>query len=705
MKKILSLLVVFTMICGLLCGCHGDGVGDETTINSGTTVPTEENDQQAGESLDDMNAYDGFFDEDKADITVSCVSGTEGCYTLENNVLTFTAVSEDSVYSVSGELKGNIIIDIGDDYEFELELHGLSLVCDSANPITILSGDEVSITAKNGFRNYIYDTREAVDSTQEGIYSAAIHSKVDLVIGGKGSLTVISENNNGIHTKDDLKVKNLELLVSCVDNALKGNDSVKISGGNIRLIATQGDGIKTSNSDISSKGKQRGTVTISGGEVNIYAACDGIDAAYDVVIEDETTVLNIYTDKYSAYSEEVTATDEDLYFIRFTGNSYYYSVKYSNSDDDFLWVNATYHSKVSGGRVTYYYYAFEKVSGYDKMDFYIYDNAESMGQEDTKLLNSGAMSVNTQYDTFALTSNRGSLYYEWTNYTTQISGGMGGFGGMGGMNDGNSEKGDHSTKGMKAGNAVTIENGTIFIKSYDDCIHADQGTALENGETSLGNVTINGGAITAYSNDDAVHADNIVTVTGGRICVTHSYEGLEGQRVNISGGDVSIVASDDGINGTATSGIGIEISGGTVYICCSGDGLDSNSRSSYEGIVFSGGDVVVISDSTMNSAIDTEAGYTYSGGSVVAIMPSRGMTGEATHCNNFNSVATKTKVNLNADDYLTITVNGSTVVTVKMPLSLSATVIYLGNNGAQIVSGSSSSVTLNSDGVCWGEMM
>ncbi len=705
MKKIISLFVLCAMVIGMLCGCHGGGFGDETLGNNGTTEATGENDQQAGESLDDMNAYDGYFEEEKADITVKCISGTEDCYTLEDNVLTFTEVSEDSVYSVSGELKGNIVIDIGDDHEFELELHGLSLVCDSTNPVTILSGDQVSVTAKNGFENYIYDTREAVDSTQEGVYSAAIHSKVDLVIGGKGSLTVISENNNGIHTKDDLKVKNLDLLVSCVDNALKGNDSVKISGGSMTLIATQGDGIKTSNSDISSKGKQRGSVTISGGEINIYAACDGIDAAYDVNIEDESAVLNIYTDKYSAYSEEVTATDENLYFIRYTGNSYHYSVKYYNSEEDFLWVNATYHSKVSAGRTTYYYYAVEKVSGYEKMDVYIYNKAEDMGQEDTKLLNSGLLTINTQYDTFALTSNRGNLYYEWTNYTTQISGGMGGFGGMGGMNEGNSEKGDHSTKGMKAGNAVNIENGTIYIKSYDDCIHADQGTELENGETSLGNVTISGGTITAYSNDDAVHADNTVTVSGGKICVTHSYEGLEGQRVNISGGHVSITASDDGINGTATSGVGIEISGGRVYICCSGDGLDSNSRSSYEGIVFSGGEVVVISDSTMNSAIDTEAGYTYSGGSVVAVMPARGMSNEATHCDNFNNVATKTKLNLSADDYLTVTLGGDTIVTVKMPLSLSAMVIYLGNNGAKIVSESSSAADIDSNGVCWSENM
>lgn len=700
MKRIICFIVLSSM---MLACCYGCAKRPENVpTGSAGTIGSGDESTSYGDSLDDMNAYDGFFEDEKADVTVTCVSGTEGCYTLDDNVLTFTSVSEDSVYSISGQLKGNIVIDIGDDYKFELEMQGLSLVCDTTNPITVLSGDKVSLTSKNGFKNYIYDTRDVLDSDEESVHAAAVYSKVDLEICGKGELTLISENNKGIHTKDDLKVKNLTLLVCCKDNALKGNDSVKITGGLLTLIATQGDGIKTSNSGISSKGKQKGTVTISGGEISIYAACDGIDAAYDVVIDNDSTVLHIYTDRYSSYSEEVTAVDGDNYYIRFTSKSYYYSVKYYNSDDDYLWVNANYHSTVSGGRANYYYYSFEKKTEYDKLQFFIYSSADQQGQEEEYLVMSDYLERNDDYDTFALSQQGKSLRYEWTNYSTSLSGGIGGFGGMGGMNDGNTDKGDHSTKGVKAGNAVVIDGGTLFIKSYDDCVHADQGTTLENGETSVGDVTINGGIITVYSNDDGIHADNTVTVTGGNVCVTNSYEGLEGQRVRISGGDISVIASDDGINGTATSGNAIEISDGTVYICCSGDGLDSNSRTAYEGIIFSGGKVVVLSDSFNNSAIDTEAGYTYTGGTVLAMMPSRGMSSEATHCNNFSSIATKKSLNLNSGDFVTVSVDGKTVVTVQMPWNLSAVVIYLGSRSANISTGGSNT-GLDANGVFWNE--
>ena len=36
------------------------------------------------------------------------------------------------------------------------------------------------------------------------------------------------------------------------------------------------------------------------------------------------------------------------------------------------------------------------------------------------------------------------------------------------MGDGNSDKGEHSTKGIKAANEIVINAGTINIKAYDD---------------------------------------------------------------------------------------------------------------------------------------------------------------------------------------------------------------------------------------------
>lgn len=317
MKKLLSLLLVLCFLAvGVLtsCGSVQDGTTGGTTGTDGTqqtnsTNPTNPtNPSQSGESQTATTV-----DTEKTDIPnnlpdeantlkISCSDGTNNCWSIDGQTLTFSGLTADTVCSISGSFNGQIVINGGDDYKFELEMCGLTLYSGEQNPITILSGDKVTLSAKKETKNYIYDTREAVSDDDETAYSAAVYAKCDLELAGKGELTVISSNNNGIHTKDDLKVKNLTLSVRCEDNALKGNDSVSITGGILTLIAKSGDGIKTKNSDISSKGNQRGTVTISGGTVNIYAACDGIDAAYDADISGDA-IVNIYTDSYSPYSE------------------------------------------------------------------------------------------------------------------------------------------------------------------------------------------------------------------------------------------------------------------------------------------------------------------------------------------------------------------------------------------------------------------
>lgn len=694
-RKIIALILLLALT---LTGCK----------KNKNDTPNDENlggdESSYGEDLKDLGVYDGLFDGTSYDVHVTCVSGTPGCYTLENGVLKFTTLSAESVYSVSGKLSGSIVIDVGDTQKLELELTGLSLVSDSINPITVLSGDKVSIQAKKGTENFIYDTRPAITEDDTASLSGAIHSEVDLEIGGKGSLTVVSENNNGIHSKKDLQVQNLSLTVTATDNALKGNDSVSLENATAIIISTKGDGVKTSNSDISGKGNQRGTVTISGGNYEIYSACDGIDAAYDVVINDNAS-LAIYTDKYSNYSEEITATSENLFYIRFNYSDYKYSVKYYNSDSDYTWVNCEHHSTVSGGRYSYYYYSFPKNDSYSKIQFFMYSSDMEQGQDSDYFVCSDYITPSTAYDTIALTARGSSLYYDWTNYTTTVSGGMGGPGGPGGMGPGgmdagNTDKGDHSTKGIKAANEITVNDGKITIKSYDDAIHANSDTTLENGQTPKGAVTINGGNITLYSNDDGIHADGDLVVNDGNITIQNCYEGIEGTTVSILGGNISVISRDDGINATATSGTSITIGGGTLYVYAGGDGIDSNSRTSYSGIAFNGGKLLIITTSGGNSAIDSEQGYSYSGGSVVAIMPRGGMSHEATSCQTFSSIGRTNNLSLTKGEYLVSEIGGDTL-TYNLPVTMSALVITLGDSGASAAVKSSSNKNLSEGQFLW----
>ena len=705
MKKnqIWSILPSVLLAAALLGGCaRTDGTGTDSQGGSGTTggdtgaitddstvttVPVDTTEHSYALVSQEGDSFTYRCDDcgERATVTVSCQSGTAGCVTAEGTTLTFSGMTEDSVYALSGTFYGNLVVEGNPDCELELELNGLTLTSTAACPLTVTDAGKLTLSAKKGSENYLNDARAAVID-EDGI-STAVWADCDLDLQGKGSLYVSSVANNGIHTKDDLNVKNLYLQVECEDNALKGNDSVTVESGTLVLIARTGDGIKTTNSDLSKKGKQRGTVAITGGEIRIYAACDGIDAAYDVTVDESsaTVTLTVFTDKYSKYSEEVTATKDGTLYLRTTTDTYRYSLCFYNESGDTVWRNPDSTVKTTGN---YRYYAVEKPDGYTKVRLYLYTADQTQGQSDSYAAMMDDITLSDSYDTIALTFGRtGTLKLNWTNYTTttQPVGGFGG--GPGGMNDGNSDKGDHSTKGLKAANAITVSAGTVTVESYDDCLHANNDTTLENGEAATGGVTVSGGTLTLSSCDDAIHADGALTVSGGTVSILKSYEGLEGNTVTVSGGEVSVISSDDGINGTATGGTGITISGGTLYVLAGGDGVDSNSRDSYGGILFSGGRSVIISTGRADSSIDTEQGYRYTGGYVVAVGLAGGMSAESTHCSpSINTVGTSKTVSLTAGSYLTV----SGIVTVKIPASMNALVICLGSTSTTVSTGTGS---------------
>jgi len=182
-----------------------------------------------------------------------------------------------------------------------------------------------------------------------------------------------------------------------------------------------------------------------------------------------------------------------------------------------------------------------------------------------------------------------------------MGGGRPGQKGPGEFTNKTTEESSTSMKGLKAANSLLIFDGNITIDSADDAIHSDV------------SIIINGGEFTLASGDDAIHAEDTLTVTAGGINISKSYEGLEALHIDVQGGDIKLVASDDGLNaagGTDQSGItggrdgmfgggpgmgggrpgmgggfggmssnsngSIQISGGMLYINASGDGLDAN---------------------------------------------------------------------------------------------------------------------------------
>lgn len=174
---------------------------------------------------------------------------------------------------------------------------------------------------------------------------------------------------------------------------------------------------------------------------------------------------------------------------------------------------------------------------------------------------------------------------------------------------------EESTNGLKAGSLILIDEGGFEVSSKEDSFHSN------------GDIEINGGSFTAAAGDDGFHADSNLIINGGSITVSQSYEGLEGQKVTVTGGNIDITASDDGINaagsssssstggrpGSSDSNALITIGGGYIVVNASGDGIDSNGN-----VAITGGTLLVSGPADNgNGAFDYGGEATVSGGTVI----------------------------------------------------------------------------------------
>ena len=101
MKTRIFVLLLCLVLLLTGCGKKDENKGYQNPEEQGTTADLGDDSKTFGESLDDLGAYDGYFEGESTDIVVECVSGTQGAYKLEGTTLTFTAISEESVYSIS----------------------------------------------------------------------------------------------------------------------------------------------------------------------------------------------------------------------------------------------------------------------------------------------------------------------------------------------------------------------------------------------------------------------------------------------------------------------------------------------------------------------------------------------------------------------------------------------------------------------------
>jgi len=161
--------------------------------------------------------------------------------------------------------------------------------------------------------------------------------------------------------------------------------------------------------------------------------------------------------------------------------------------------------------------------------------------------------------------------------------------------------------GLEAKDAIGIYDGEITVDSGKDALHSEN-----EEDNSLGSIYMQNGTLNITAVDDAIHATSVAQIDGGTINITTCTEGIEGTYVQINGGDITLYATDDGINASAKStyDVMLEVNGGTINVSM-GDG-DTDAFDSNGSIEINGGTITV----EATSAFDSDGTASLNGGDV-----------------------------------------------------------------------------------------
>ncbi len=279
MKKRMIIAILSATI--LLTAC---GQADSDNTKTGVSVKQTESSDVSLELLgsgnsEEMDTADLFTDRDMQqtpDLTdAEYIDVSDG---------TDITIDSGGIYVLSGNADDvTVLVDADDKDKVQLVLDGLRLSNTDSPCIYVKSADKVFITTVSDDNELTVSGSFSSDGDTNT--DAVIFSKDDLVLNGTGSLSITS-SDNGVSSKDDIKVTGGTIEIACIGSAIEAHDEILIADGCIEVTECK-DGLHAEDNDDDTTGY----IYIAGGTVNIKAADDGIHATTMVKVEDGEIIL------------------------------------------------------------------------------------------------------------------------------------------------------------------------------------------------------------------------------------------------------------------------------------------------------------------------------------------------------------------------------------------------------------------------------
>ena len=192
-------------------------------------------------------------------------------------------ITKEGVYIISGSASDTTIyVEATDEAKVQLVLDGVNITNKNLPCIYVKSADKVFITTTSDSSLVVTGAFNADGETN---LDGVIFSKSDVTLNGTAKL-IINSSDNGIVSKDDLKITGGTYNITAASKGLEANDSIAIADGTINIKAGT-DGMHAEYDEDDSVGY----IYIGGGNITINATDDGLHATTIAQIDGGT--LNI----------------------------------------------------------------------------------------------------------------------------------------------------------------------------------------------------------------------------------------------------------------------------------------------------------------------------------------------------------------------------------------------------------------------------
>ena len=455
-------------------------------------------------------------------------------------------VSDDTCGEITYSLTGASTdgeFNIEGSYKATLELNGLTLTNPSGAPLNIQDGKRIELSVKKGTVNTLTDAAD-------GDWKGTIVCKGHLELKGKGTLNVYGYTAHGIYAKEYVEMKNCTVnVLAAGKDGINCNQYFLMESGELNISGVADDGVQVSYKDDTDREEEdTGALTVNGGTINIAVtgtATKGLKAEGDMTVSDGT--ITITTTGGGTWDSDDAKTKASSCMA---------------ADGNILIEGGTLSLTSSGS------------------------GGKGINGDGTLTINGGDITVNTTGGMFAYVNGK-----EYDNYT--------------GNTDNLTSDQKSSPKGMKIDGNVEINGGTISVTTTGNGAEGIESKAV---------ITVNDGTIVVNAYDDCINSSSHMYLKGGDITVVSSAnDGLDSNgNMYISGGVIKAfgtVSPECGIDANEEDNYSVIFTGGTLLAVGGGNSVPNTSAST-QPYVSGNMSVTANSEITLKSGNDVLATFT-----------------------------------------------------------------------------------------------